>query len=261
MGEDQYAVWMEGMFNKLFDSFEMKFRPLLFAPKLRYDQNNFTIMLSRNDQIYREWMQEAYSDFHTEFMSTFSGPEEKVETNFDPLKLEIKLIFPFGKEDDDMDSDNVSSLTCTYLALKVYPIDNDKKLIPTVQTKGSIGADLACAADLTIAPWKFEEVPLGIKLELQEGMYGRLAMRGGYAKRFGLILSGGVIDPDYRGELKAILFNFSDEPFQIKKYDRIVQLIIEKAFHPSIWEVDQPPNQWSSERGSRCMQGGAHKIC
>ena len=197
-GEDQYAVWMEGMFNKMFDSFENEFAKKDKAPALMFDQRNFTIKLTRSNDVYREWMRNAYSDFHNEFLSTFTGDDKKVETQFDPFRLEMKLEFPFGK-DEDMDSDNGSSNCCTNFALKVYPINDDKKLIPTVQTQGSIGADLACANDLIIPPWKFEEVPLGVKLDLQEGMYGRLAMRGGYAKRFGLILSGGVIDPDYRG--------------------------------------------------------------
>jgi len=202
---------------------------------------------------YRAWMEDAFNKMFDAFEDTF---HDSIGTKlvYDQANFTIKLESKTEK-DDDMESDR-ESMDCTTFALQVYPMNNDAKLIPIIETKGSIGADLAASADMKIGPWHFAEVPFGIQIHLGNGMYGRLALRGGYAKRFGLFLSGGVIDPDYRGEVKAILFNFSDAEFEIKKYDRIIQLIVEKAFMPSIWEMDKPPKTGDSERKFGCMRGG-----
>jgi len=213
------------------------------------------------DDQYRAWMEDAFNKMFDAFEDTFhdaNGPRLVFDQANFTIKLESDHLLPRKTEkNDDMDSDSdIESMDCTTFALQVYPLNNDPKLIPTIETKGSIGADLAASVDMKLGPWQYAEVPFGIQIQLGIGMYGRLALRGGYAKRFGLFLSGGVIDPDYRGEVKAILFNFSDFEFEIKKYDRIVQLIVEKAYMPSIWEMDKPPKIGDSERNFGCMRGG-----
>ena len=70
------------------------------------------------------------------------------------------------------------------------------------------------------------------------GNYGRVAPRSGLAVKNFIDVGAGVIDADYRGEVKVLLFNFSDSDFKVSPGDRIAQLIIEKYTRTEIEEVD-----------------------
>ena len=60
------------------------------------------------------------------------------------------------------------------------------------------------------------------------GTYGRIASRSGLALHHHITVFGGVIDPDYTGTIKILLYNFGDNVFEINKHDRIAQLILER---------------------------------
>lgn len=77
-----------------------------------------------------------------------------------------------------------------------------------------------------------------IQIEVPEGHYGRVAPRSGLAWKNSIDVGAGVIDEDYRGNVGVILFNFSDVNFEIKKGDRIAQLICERISYPTVVEVD-----------------------
>lgn len=77
-----------------------------------------------------------------------------------------------------------------------------------------------------------------IQIELPSGCYGRVAPRSGLAAKHFIDVGAGVIDEDYRGNVGVILFNHSTVPFEVKKGDRIAQLICEQIFYPSIEEVE-----------------------
>jgi len=100
--------------------------------------------------------------------------------------------------------------------------------IPVKATVGSAGYDLSSAVDATISPWGRELISLGICIQVPKGTYGRIAPRSGLAVRNGIQVGAGVIDSDYTGEIKVLLFNQSTEPFTVTTGDRIAQLIIEK---------------------------------
>lgn len=80
-------------------------------------------------------------------------------------------------------------------------------------------------------------VGTGLKMAFPKGTYGRIAPRSGLALHHGIDVGGGVIDGDYRGEIRAILFNHTDVPFKIKKGDRIAQIICECVKLPSLVTV------------------------
>ncbi|WP_226573632.1 dUTP diphosphatase [Acuticoccus sediminis] len=94
------------------------------------------------------------------------------------------------------------------------------------------GLDLPAAvpADepLTLAPWSRAMVPTGIAIALPPGTEGQVRPRSGLAARHGVTVlnSPGTVDADYRGELKVILVNLSDEPFVIRRGERIAQLVV-----------------------------------
>ena len=91
-------------------------------------------------------------------------------------------------------------------------------------------------------------VNTGIAATIPIGTYGRIAPRSGLAVKHGIQTGAGVIDPDYTGELKVILFNQGSEKFEIKQGDRIAQLILEKCETPLIEEVTDIED---TERGTR----------
>ncbi len=104
--------------------------------------------------------------------------------------------------------------------------------MPEYATEHSAGVDL-CAfldEDLVLNPLKRVMVPTGLYIELPFGYEAQIRPRSGLAAKNGITVlnSPGTIDADYRGEIKVILVNLSDEPFTIKNGDRICQMVINK---------------------------------
>ncbi|KAM7155606.1 deoxyuridine 5'-triphosphate nucleotidohydrolase, mitochondrial isoform 1-T1 [Molossus nigricans] len=120
----------------------------------------------------------------------------------------------------------------------------------TAPTKGSAraaGYDLYSAYDYTVPPMEKTLVKTDIQIALPSGCYGRVAPRSGLAAKHFIDVGAGVIDEDYRGNVGVVLFNFGKEKFEVKKGDRIAQLICERIFYPEIEEVQALDN---TDRGS-----------
>uniref|UniRef100_G1R252 Deoxyuridine 5'-triphosphate nucleotidohydrolase n=1 Tax=Nomascus leucogenys TaxID=61853 RepID=G1R252_NOMLE len=120
----------------------------------------------------------------------------------------------------------------------------------TAPTRGSAraaGYDLYSAYDYTIPPMEKAVVKTDIQIALPSGCYGRVAPRSGLAAKHFIDVGAGVIDEDYRGNVGVVLFNFGKEKFEVKKGDRIAQLICERIFYPEIEEVQALDD---TERGS-----------
>ncbi|XP_045866093.1 deoxyuridine 5'-triphosphate nucleotidohydrolase, mitochondrial [Meles meles] len=120
----------------------------------------------------------------------------------------------------------------------------------TAPTKGSAraaGYDLYSAYDYTLPPMEKALVKTDIQVALPSGCYGRVAPRSGLAAKHFIDVGAGVIDEDYRGNVGVVLFNFGKEKFEVKKGDRIAQLICERIFYPEIEEVQALDD---TERGS-----------
>ncbi|MBO0858513.1 MAG: dUTP diphosphatase [Chloracidobacterium sp.] len=112
--------------------------------------------------------------------------------------------------------------------VKVKRIHPAAKL-PARGTRWSAGADLCCLEDFTLGPRERKSVPTGLIIEMPPGWYGRVAPRSGLADRHGVDILAGVIDPDFRGELKALIVNTGESPVSFDAGERIAQLIIERA--------------------------------
>jgi dUTP pyrophosphatase len=82
-------------------------------------------------------------------------------------------------------------------------------------------------------------VPTGLAMAIPRGLYGRIAPRSGLAVRNGIDVGAGVIDGDYRDELKLLLFNFAPDSFEIAEGDRVAQIIFERVAEPELVEVDE----------------------
>ena len=123
---------------------------------------------------------------------------------------------------------------------------NQEAIIPTKGSQFSAGYDLYSIEDFEIESYDRKAISTGISIQIPHGCYGRIACRSSLAFHYGLDVGAGVIDEDYRGEIKVILFNHSKNNFKGKKGERIAQLIIERICHCPI-EVVEDLN--STERG------------
>lgn len=112
-----------------------------------------------------------------------------------------------------------------------------------VPTRGSVfaaGYDIYACEDKAIPPLQRCMVDTGIAIAVPPGTYGRVAPRSGLAYKNGIDVLAGVIDEDYRGVVKVILFNTDrDMPVFIKAGDRIAQLILEECRRADIMCVDE----------------------
>lgn len=115
------------------------------------------------------------------------------------------------------------------LRVKIRIIKGGK--LPVYKTEGASGVDLFSREDVIIEPGEFKTVPTGIIMEVPKDHEAQIRPRSGIASRYGIgvLNSPGTIDSDYRGEVKVVLFNFGEEPFEIKKEDRIAQLVFSKT--------------------------------
>jgi dUTP pyrophosphatase len=104
----------------------------------------------------------------------------------------------------------------------------ERAIIPMKGSLQAAGYDLH-AVDAGVVPKRGKAlVGTGLAFGIPEGNYGRIAPRSGLAAKNSIDVGAGVIDSDYRGEVKVLLFNFSDEDFSFNQGDRIAQMIIEK---------------------------------
>ncbi|KAK4043682.1 dUTPase-like protein [Parachaetomium inaequale] len=116
---------------------------------------------------------------------------------------------------------------------------SDKARIPTRGSAFAAGYDL-CAARLTTIPARGKAlVDTDISMSLPAGTYGRIAPRSGLAAKHFIDTGAGVIDADYRGHVKVLLFNHADADFEVQEGDRIAQLIVERIYTPEVVEVQE----------------------
>lgn len=122
--------------------------------------------------------------------------------------------------------------------------------LPQYATIHSAGMDLKAniPESITIEPLKRVLVPTGLHIELPEGYEAQIRPRSGLAVKhgIGLINSPGTIDTDYRGEIKIILVNLSDQPFVLTPGERIAQMVVAK-FERVDWVIADKLGE--SERG------------
>jgi len=112
--------------------------------------------------------------------------------------------------------------------------------LPRRASAGAAGYDLTSTETVSIFPGTRGVVSTGVSVKLPPGVYGRVAPRSGLAVKDGIQVGAGVIDADYRGEIKVLLFNHSnDHVFNVSPGDRVAQLICERCELPEVIQVDE----------------------
>jgi dUTP pyrophosphatase len=116
--------------------------------------------------------------------------------------------------------------------MTVNIINRSKNTLPAYETSGSAGMDLRADMDtaITLNPLGRCLIPTGIFIELPQGYEAQIRPRSGLAAKRGLtcLNSPGTIDADYRGEIKVILVNLSNEAQTIDPAERVAQMVIAK---------------------------------
>jgi dUTP pyrophosphatase len=112
--------------------------------------------------------------------------------------------------------------------------------LPAYQTPGAAGMDVRAAESCVLSPGETRLVATGFSMSISEGYEAQLRPRSGLAIKHGITLmnSPGTIDSDFRGGVQVILTNLGREPFEVKRGDRIAQMVIAKVEQPKIEIVD-----------------------
>jgi dUTP diphosphatase len=118
--------------------------------------------------------------------------------------------------------------------------------LPEYATDGAAGADLRAAESVTLPAGGRAAVATGVSVEIPAGYVGLVWPRSGLAVRHGIDTLAGVIDSDYRGEVKVVLVNHGPEPWAVTPGDRIAQLLVQPVARARFTRAALAP----SERGA-----------
>jgi len=119
--------------------------------------------------------------------------------------------------------------------------------VPVRGSGGAAGYDLSAAYDCVVKAKSKELVKTDLSIAIPKNTYARIAPRSGLAYKKFIDVLAGVVDYDYRGNVGVILANFGDEDFEVKKGDRIAQMILERITTPECVEVEDLE---ATERGA-----------
>ena len=130
--------------------------------------------------------------------------------------------------------------------------------LPTYAHPGDAGADLVSRVDVTLAPGQRVLVPTGLAIALPEGYAAFTHPRSGLAARHGITIvnAPGTVDAGYRGELLVNLVNLDpEEPFEVRRGDRIAQLVVQRVAEVDFVDVDSLPESSRGETGHGASGG------
>jgi len=124
------------------------------------------------------------------------------------------------------------------MILKIKKLHPDA-IIPQYAHEGDAGMDLFSIEDKIIKPNERVSIGTGLSMEYENGFCTIIWSKSGLAINHGIITIGGLIEPNYRGEYKVLLLNTSDKDFEIKKGQKIAQLIIFPVAYAKIEKVQE----------------------
>ena len=126
------------------------------------------------------------------------------------------------------------------MAVQIQVINRSKHALPAYETELSAGMDMRANIDepITLGPLERALVPTGLFIALPPGFEAQVRPRSGLAAKQGITVlnSPGTVDADYRGEVKVILVNLSNEKVQIQDGDRVAQLVIARH-EQAVWQL------------------------
>ena len=148
------------------------------------------------------------------------------------------------------------------ITVQVRRLDHGEGLpLPSYATAGAAGMDVVAAESVTLAPGARHAVATGLALAIPQGFEIQVRPRSGLALKHGISVPNtpGTIDSDYRGELKVILINHSDEPFAIARGDRVAQLVLAPVVQAA-WQEVADLDETARGSGGFGSTGGHAKL-
>jgi dUTP pyrophosphatase len=137
--------------------------------------------------------------------------------------------------------------------LKVFVTRKAGASLPGYATNASSGMDLRADIEspVLLAPLERALIPTGISIGIPEGYEAEIRPRSGLAVEFGITVlnTPGTIDADYRGEIKVILINLGAEPFEVKRGDRVAQIVFTRTERVRWQEVELLPESGRGQGG------------
>ena len=133
--------------------------------------------------------------------------------------------------------------------------------LPAYATDGAAGMDVVAAEEITLAPGGRHAVATGFAIAIPDGYEVQVRPRSGLALKHGVtcLNTPGTIDSDYRGEVKVILANLGQEPFPIRRGDRIAQLVLAPVTLAE-WDEVAELDETSRGAGGFGSTGGHAKL-
>ena len=132
-------------------------------------------------------------------------------------------------------------------------VNKSKHPLPSIATPGSAGLDLKAnlAQDIRLKPLERVAIPTGLFISIPLGYEGQIRSRSGLSFKHGIIVinAPGTIDSDYRGELKILLINLSNEDYIVHDGDRVAQLVISSYAVPEWNLVDDLDKSQRADNG------------
>ncbi|MEN9405869.1 MAG: hypothetical protein RLZ12_153 [Bacillota bacterium] len=115
--------------------------------------------------------------------------------------------------------------------VEVLLVGSSEIAIPQMMTSGASGFDLKSSIDTKILAGSWAKISTGIALKMPDGLEAQVRPRGGLALKAGLTVlnTPGTIDADYRGEIFVLLLNLGPKPYEVKKGNRIAQLVFQQV--------------------------------
>ena len=126
---------------------------------------------------------------------------------------------------------------------------SSKAFAPTRATPSAAGLDLRAANEEIINPQERKLISTQLQIKIPEGHYGRIAPRSGLSLYHQLDVCAGVIDSDYRGEIRILIHNHGTSPFRVNEGDKIAQLICERITIPELKEMKILPDSLRGNKG------------
>jgi len=167
-------------------------------------------------------------------------PEEKA--------LEENLITRFSKIQAKNGQTAKKGPTASDQSVRVKKLSTEAR-VPMKGTARAAGHDLYANEGTDVPARGQAIVGMGIAIGLPHNTYGRIAPRSSLAVKHRLTTNAGVIDSDYRGEVKVVLVNLGDQPYRVKKGDRIAPLIIEQIDHRKLHDATELDDTKRGDQG------------
>jgi dUTP pyrophosphatase len=128
------------------------------------------------------------------------------------------------------------------ITIKLFRLPHGRGLpLPAYASEHAVGLDVVAADELVLVPGARAAVPTGFAIEIPDGYEVQVRPRSGLALKNGVtcLNTPGTIDSDYRGEVKVILINHGQEPFAIRRGERIAQLVPAPVLRANFAEAEE----------------------